>query len=256
MVFNIVAGHSPKAQGAIGHLNEVTEDRKVKNALVSILKAEGHTVYDCTSDNGDSNKCLAEQVTKCNAHKGIDVHIHFNAGSSDPNSRTTGTEVWVYSNKSQALDEAQRVVNNIASCGFTNRGVKYSTGLYVLRKSVNPAMLIEVCFVDDRDDSNLYRVLGAEMIAKEIAKGLLDKRTLNSDKKQTTTTPAKQTASTGYKVKITASALNVRSGAGTNYPIRLTIKKNEVYTIVEEKNGWGKLKSGAGWISLQYTKKV
>lgn len=60
----------------------------------------------------------------------------------------------------------------------------------------------------------------------------------------------------GYKVKITASVLNVRAGAGTKYKINTQIKKNEVYTIVEEYNGWGKLKSGAGWISLKYTKKV
>jgi N-acetylmuramoyl-L-alanine amidase CwlA len=59
-----------------------------------------------------------------------------------------------------------------------------------------------------------------------------------------------------YKVKITADVLNVRAGAGKNYKVNTTIKYNEVYTIVDEKNGWGKLKSGAGWISLDYTKKV
>lgn len=68
----------------------------------------------------------------------------------------------------------------------------------------------------------------------------------------------KQPETTGlpYKVKITASALNVRIGAGTSYKVATTVKKNQVYTIVEESNGWGKLKSGAGWISLKYTKKV
>ena len=58
-----------------------------------------------------------------------------------------------------------------------------------------------------------------------------------------------------YTVRITAGALNVRDGAGTNYPINTVIYKNEVYTIVEEKDGWGKLKSGAGWIALEYTVK-
>lgn len=56
-------------------------------------------------------------------------------------------------------------------------------------------------------------------------------------------------------MKVTASVLNVRSGPGTNYGINTTVKKDEVYTIVEENNGWGKLKSGAGWISLSYTTK-
>ena len=59
-----------------------------------------------------------------------------------------------------------------------------------------------------------------------------------------------------YKVRVTADVLNIRSGAGTNYSIVGQIKDQGVYTIVEEKNGFGKLKSGAGWISLDYTKKV
>lgn len=63
-----------------------------------------------------------------------------------------------------------------------------------------------------------------------------------------------------YLVKITASALNVRRGAGTNYPVSTVVKRNEVYTIVgEQRVGdtmWGKLKSGAGWISLAYVKRV
>ena len=57
-----------------------------------------------------------------------------------------------------------------------------------------------------------------------------------------------------YKVRITASVLNVRAGAGTNYKVNTTVKKDEVYTIVAESGSWGKLKSGAGWISLAYTK--
>lgn len=58
-----------------------------------------------------------------------------------------------------------------------------------------------------------------------------------------------------YTVKITASELNVRKGPSTKYGIVTVVKKNEVYTIVDENNGWGKLKSGAGWISLAYTQK-
>lgn len=66
-------------------------------------------------------------------------------------------------------------------------------------------------------------------------------------------------------IKITATALNVRSGPGTNYATVKTLRGTEVkqtYTITEEragtgsKTGWGKLKSGIGWISLDYVKKV
>lgn len=59
-----------------------------------------------------------------------------------------------------------------------------------------------------------------------------------------------------YLAQVTTDVLNVRSGAGANYKIVTTVKKNQVYTIVEELNGFGRLKSGAGWISLQYIKKL
>jgi uncharacterized protein YgiM (DUF1202 family) len=50
--------------------------------------------------------------------------------------------------------------------------------------------------------------------------------------------------------------LNIRTGAGSNYRVNGQIKKNEIYTIVAEKNNWGRLKSGAGWIRLDYTKRI
>lgn len=59
-----------------------------------------------------------------------------------------------------------------------------------------------------------------------------------------------------YLVKINTDVLNVRKGAGTNYPITTTVKRGGVYTIVEVNGTWGKLKSGAGWISLNYTTRV
>ena len=66
--------------------------------------------------------------------------------------------------------------------------------------------------------------------------------------------------STKYLVRVTADVLNVRKSAGTNHNIVTTVKKNEVYTIVEEKvignDVWGKLVSGAGWICLTYTQKL
>lgn len=61
--------------------------------------------------------------------------------------------------------------------------------------------------------------------------------------------------SSSYTVKVTADLLNVRKGPGTQYAVATTVKKGQVYTIVETSNGFGKLKSGAGWIALQYTVK-
>lgn len=65
-----------------------------------------------------------------------------------------------------------------------------------------------------------------------------------------------QTVTETYKVKITASKLNVRSNPNVNSAIVTQVKAGEVYTIIEEREGWGRLKSGAGWIALEYTQKI
>lgn len=59
-----------------------------------------------------------------------------------------------------------------------------------------------------------------------------------------------------YKVRITASSLNVRRLGSTKSEVVATVHKNEVYTITDVADGWGRLKSGAGWICLKYTTKV
>ena len=69
---------------------------------------------------------------------------------------------------------------------------------------------------------------------------------------------ASSSSSTPYLVKITVNELNIRKGPGINYAIIGCIKDKGKYTIVEEQNGWGKLKSGAGWISVsdKYVQRV
>ena len=69
------------------------------------------------------------------------------------------------------------------------------------------------------------------------------------------------TTAASYLVKVTTDVLNIRKGPGTNYGTNGDIRDKGVYTIVAESDGpgaskWGKLKSGAGWISLDYAKKV
>lgn len=72
--------------------------------------------------------------------------------------------------------------------------------------------------------------------------------------------PAQSTAFKLYTVKVTADSLNIRKGPGTNFAVNGSITNKGVYTIIEEATGtgaklWGKLKSGAGWISLDFTQK-
>lgn len=176
MKINIHAGHNPDGKiacGAVGIIRESTEARKVKNEVVSQLRELGHTVYDCTCENGTSQaNILTKIVNACNSHTvDLDVSIHFNCGAKDKkgNGKTTGTEVFVYSSSSKAKKYADSVCKAIADIGFRNRGVKYSTGLYFLRKAKAPAMLIECCFVDDKDDVQIYDY---QSMAKAIVYGI------------------------------------------------------------------------------------
>ena len=72
----------------------------------------------------------------------------------------------------------------------------------------------------------------------------------------TTITPTPVKNKFPYIVQITADVLNIRKGPGTTYPVVGQIKDKGKYTIMEEKSGFGRLKSGAGWISLKYTRKI
>lgn len=168
MKLNVHSGHSLKCRGASGLLDEVNEDRAVKNKVIELLRANGHTVYDCTDDVGvTQNANLRNIVNKCNSHKvDLDVSIHLNAGGG------TGTEVYVYNDSSKAKGYAQRIVNNISnSLGIRNRGVKTSTNLYVLRKTKSPSLLIECCFVDNAVDKVKWN---SDKCAKAIVEGILN----------------------------------------------------------------------------------
>ena len=73
---------------------------------------------------------------------------------------------------------------------------------------------------------------------------------------------APQTTDVPFLVKISIRDLNIRKGPGTNYSRTGSYTGIGVFTIVDVQSGqgsdtgWGKLKSGAGWISLDYTKKL
>ena len=247
---NIHAGHNAPGKtacGAVGLLDESRENRRVKNELIKILK-EDHTVYDCTVDNAKSvNDNLYEIVAKCNAHKvDLDVSLHLNSGAKDKkgNGKTTGTEVLVTSTDGIKGKAAANICKEMAALGFKSRGTKIRNDLYVLNRTTAKALLVEICFVDDRDDYNLYNKLGPEKIARAIAKGINDALPGNKEKE--------------FKVKVKASALNIRKGPGTKYGIVSAITGYGTYTITETDGNWGKLKSGKGWINIsdKYCKRL
>lgn len=178
MKYNVHAGHNASGKvgcGAVSILDESREARKVVKELIRLLRVD-NTVYDCTVNNAKTvNDNLYQIVQKCNSHDvDLDISIHFNSGAKDKkgNGKTTGCEVWVTKSMGIKKTSSEQICKKLANLGFLDRGIKTTGGLYVLNHTKAPAILVEVCFVDDADDAKLYKKLGYKKIARAIAEGI------------------------------------------------------------------------------------
>lgn len=169
-VYNVTAGHNYKVVGAHGYIKEEEWTRKVADKVMWFLRREGHTVYNCTDNDGATqNQNLANTVRNCNRHKvSLDIHIHLNSAA---NKDASGTEVHYYNQKAIAA----RVSKEVASAlGIRDRGAKENKGLYVLRNTKSDAILIEVCFASNRGDANALEKNLAQ-VGKAIAEAVTGK---------------------------------------------------------------------------------
>lgn len=244
----ISSGHSLRNSGAIGYLNEVMEARRVVPRVAHYMRQLGHTVLEYHDNTGITvSENLNNIVRYHNSQtRDVDISIHFNAFSTTNQPR--GTEVLYYDQSALAARVSKAISD---SSGLINRGAKRRTDLYFLNSTARPAILIEVCFVDSSADVAIYNSK-FEQICQAIAHSIVG---------AATPTPPPPTPGLPYGVRVTVDQLNIRSGPGSNYPIVGSITDRGSYTIVEEANGtgaskWGKLKSGAGWISLDYCQKI
>ena len=179
MKIAVRGGHVPKVTGCSKFIDELTEDRKVKNAVLVYLRQLGCDVLDVTPpDNTNTlHNDLSYGVNKAN-NWGADlfVSIHFNK-AYDAYSGFLGSEVCVHS----PFDVAQRVVKGLVSLGFKNRGQKVRGNLYELNHTNMKAMIIEVCFVESVADVGLYKKLGVDLIGKTIAESIANKKITNNE---------------------------------------------------------------------------
>jgi N-acetylmuramoyl-L-alanine amidase len=169
----ISSGHGKFVRGASGILDEVDEARKVVKQVAKVLRRHGvnvKTFHDDASKDQSTN--LSTIVNYHNAQKRqLDVSVHFNAyvETTSP----MGTECLYVTQSSLAGHMAAA----IADCGFINRGAKKRTDLYFLNQTFEPAILIEVCFVDSSADADVYKS-EFELICSSIARVLSGKEAL------------------------------------------------------------------------------
>ena len=253
MRIGLDAGHGLKTSGkqTPDGIKEWELNDKVRDRIVEILKDYDCEIINTDNDEGNVDEGLTTRRTMyVNVNVDAFVSIHHNAFTGNWND-ATGVEIYTDRNYTEQDERlANAIYKNLPTyTGLKGRGIKRAN-LTVINQSQIPAVLVEGGFMDSNND---YKVItseeGQNAYARAVAEGLIEFLGLTKLEQPI------QNNVVNYTVKITTDVLNVRQGPGTGYQITTKVREGEIYTIVEENNGWGKLKSGAGWISLKYTDK-
>lgn len=170
----IHAGHWGNIySGANGILNEVREARKVGQRVHDILKSWKVPVT-YFEDNISSNQSQNLNTLVNHHNKDVNdlvVSIHFNSNGATTK-QAIGTEVLYYSEEALAT-KLSKAISDATGGGLKNRGAKQRKDLAVLVRTYEPAVLIEVCFVNSEVDAAIYR-RNFEKICQAIAKVLAE----------------------------------------------------------------------------------
>lgn len=179
----VIAGHTTagKGTGAVGYINESNENRIVGKKVVEYLNQAGHTaVY---GEINKSDNYLAEQVAIANKDNyDLVVQIHFNANKTTPN--PMGTETLYKTSNGKKY--AEQVTNSLGKM-YKQRGAKQRTDLYWLNQTKAPAILVEICFVDSKADTDKY-ISNKYYTAKLIAEGITGQTITENNNSNTSST--------------------------------------------------------------------
>lgn len=276
----INAGHGGRDSGAVGIVVEKNVNLIMAKAAKEYLEKNNVEVYMHEDDLADRSQSSTDVINACESFKAdIAIDCHANAGG--------GKGFEIYKGISGLGDKlASYIEDEVKKIGQNSRGIKTKKGssgrdyYYFIRETSCPAVICEAAFVDNKADAEMLDTdTECKVFGEAYARGILryfnikdsctgatseqDKQSSNkkdeSDNKKDESD--KEVAGKSYLVKVTADALRIR-----NTPALLSnnivgvIRDKGVYTIVDEKaadnHKWGKLKSGAGWIALEYTKKL
>lgn len=119
-----------------------------------------------------NNTSLAARVRDANQW-GADYFISLHNNASD-NPTASGTEAYAYARGTPAFRLGEDIVDAISEyTGLRNRGMKVRPGLYVLKKTAMPAVLVELGFITNRQDADLMYDR-PDLFADAIYRGILN----------------------------------------------------------------------------------
>ncbi len=167
----ISSGHGKYIRGASGYIDEVNEARRVVEQVAEYLLAVDGNVI---TYHDDVSTTQSENLTRiCDFHnsksRDLDVSVHFNAYQTT--GKPMGTECLYVTQDDLAAEVAEAI--SIAG-NLINRGPKYRSDLKFLNATEEPAILIEVCFVDSSADVATYQH-HFDAICRAIAESLAGK---------------------------------------------------------------------------------
>ena len=168
MKIGLRAGHSDNCTGSIGIVNEHEQMKLYYAAVKTVFEKYGHTVIDCNSNASTQGGELSEGANKANK-AGVDLFISLHMNAFDGTAH--GTEVLISSTSSASYPYAKRLVDNFASLGFKNRGVKCER-LYEMNHVAAPNIISEICFCDNQKDINIYNQYSWEELAHTLCNAI------------------------------------------------------------------------------------
>lgn len=251
------AGHGGSDPGAVKYVVERDVNLVIAKACNEYLKKHGVSTKMSRTSN-KTNTSINSMASEANRW-GADfvVSIHNNAGGGD------GFEVYHTINGGKGKTLAKNIEAEVKKIGQNSRGLKTkknSSGtdyFGMIRLTDAPCVICEGFFVDNKTDVKIADTVAEQQefgyaYARGILKtaGIKDKGLAGA-----ATEGTRSPASGSYLVQVKIKDLYIRKGPGTKYANKGFIKPG-VYTIVQTDGRWGKLKSGAGWICLDYTERL
>lgn len=171
----LISGHGAGDSGAVSVFGKEA-DLTIEQVKKIAPKLAGYADVDIYPTNRNAFKDVKSGSLKVNfANYDYVLEVHFNACVNDitGNGVTTGTEIFVTAEE-KGVGVETKIVANIAALGLKNRGVRRKNWnvINAAKKAGVSSALLEVCFIDDKDDMTIYNSK-KDAIAQAVANGII-----------------------------------------------------------------------------------